>query len=347
MTAHEIAATLAPTVPQALIVTGFVVVMMVLIEYLNVLTHGWWQSGLIEKRWRQYAAASFLGAIPGCLGAYTVVSLYSHGAISFGALVGTMIATSGDEAFVMFAMFPGRALALTAGLLIAGWVVAALTDRFLSSWAPAGVGDHELELHTQDTCACFDRRTILSQLRDMSFPRALLIALFGLFFYALADGSLAGDEPVWIRTTMVGSALFASFVVVTVPDHFLEKHLWEHVLRKHLVRIFTWTLGALVVIGLLTLFVDVDAWIRGNLFTVLVVAALIGLIPESGPHLAFVTLYATGTLPLGILVASSIVQDGHGTLPLLAVSKAAFVRLKVINLVVGLAVGGLLLVLMP
>jgi len=38
-------------------------------------------------------------------------------------------------------------------------------------------------------------------------------------------------------------------------------------------------------------------------------------------------------------MASSIVQDGHGTLPLLAVSKKGFVYLKAINVVVGFAVG--------
>jgi hypothetical protein len=48
-------------------------------------------------------------------------------------------------------------------------------------------------------------------------------------------------------------------------------------------------------------------------------------------------------LPVGILVANSVVQDGHGTLPLLAVSKRAFVRLKLINLLAGIAIGGLML----
>jgi hypothetical protein len=100
------------TLPRALMITGFVFIMMVLIEYLNVQTRGWWQDGLRNSGWKQYAIAVGLGAVPGCLGAFTVVSLYAHGAVSFGALVGTMIATSGDEAFVMLAMFPREALLL-------------------------------------------------------------------------------------------------------------------------------------------------------------------------------------------------------------------------------------------
>ncbi len=61
--------------------------------------------------------------------------------------------------------------------------------------------------------------------------------------------------------------------------------------------------------------------------------------PESGPHLVFVTLFAQGALPLSILVADSIVQLGHGTLPLLAVSRRAFLWLKLVNIAFGFLLG--------
>ena len=50
-----------------------------------------WQSSLKKSRFGQYLLGSFLGAIPGCLGAFTVVSLYSHRVLGLGALVATMI----------------------------------------------------------------------------------------------------------------------------------------------------------------------------------------------------------------------------------------------------------------
>ena len=76
----------------------------------------------------------------------------------------------------------------------------------------------------------------------------------------------------------------------------------------------------------------------------LVFAVLVGIIPESGPHLVFVTLFAAGTLPFGILLASSIVQDGHGMLPMLAVSRRGFILVKLINILVGLIVGLILMI---
>jgi hypothetical protein len=69
-----------------------------------------------------------------------------------------------------------------------------------------------------------------------------------------------------------------------------------------------------LVIHFLKDYIDIRVWIQENLFLVLVIAILVGIIPESGPHLIFVTLFAQGTLPFAILLANSIVQDGHGTL---------------------------------
>jgi len=74
----------------------------------------------------------------------------------------------------------------------------------------------------------------------------------------------------------------------------------------------------------------------------ILLAVAIGLIPESGPHMVFITLFAGGFVPFSVLFASSIVQDGHTTLPLLAESKSSFFKAKLINMIVGLAVGLLL-----
>lgn len=331
---------------HALMISSFVFIMMLLIEYLNVQTKGSWQEVLRKNRWGQYVLSVFLGAIPGCLGAFTVVSLYSHRIVSFGALVGTMIATSGDEAFVMFSMFPQQAFWLTLILFITGIAVAFITDIFYKNQhALIGHLNHELPVHDSESCNCFPGKQIWEQLKKMTFPRALLIGMFILFLLYLifgVEGQVVWD---WKKITFAAGALFSLFVVATVPDHFLEQHLWEHVLKKHLPAIFLWTFGALLVLHFLENYIDVKSWVSNYYIIVLFLAVLIGIIPESGPHLVFVTMYASGTLPFSILLASSIVQDGHGMLPMLAVSKRGFLFVKLINVVIGFAIGaaGLLL----
>ena len=325
---------------HALMISSFVFIMMLLIEYINIQTKGNWQESIKEKKWKQYILSALLGATPGCLGAFSVVALYSHGVVSFGSLVAAMIATSGDEAYVMFSMFPLKALWLTIIILIIGLAAGYLTDIFMKKReVKLKIFDHELEIHNTEKCNCFPKGEILNQLRTISFQRTLLILLLMLLMIGFIFEMIGPQEWNWIKITFLVSILFALFVVLTVPEHFLEEHLWEHILKKHLPRIFLWTFGALILIHFLTQYLDLEMWIKSNYIIVLFVAVLVGIIPESGPHMIFVTLFAQGSIPFSILLASSIVQDGHGTLPLLAVSKRGFVILKIVNVFFGLIVG--------
>ena len=327
-------------IKHALMITSFVFIMMLLIEYLNVQTSGRWQESLRKNRWGQYLLGAFLGTVPGCLGAFTIVSLYSHRVVSFGALVTTMIATSGDEAFVMFSMFTLKALWLTFFLFIIGIIAGYLTDLFYKKQDRLLKHlEHQYPIHESDICNCFPKDQILRQLKQITFPRALLITIFISFLLILIFDVVGPLAWNWKKITFASGALFSLFVVSTVPDHFLEHHLWDHVLKKHLLRIFSWTFGALIVIHFMQNYIDLQSVVKENYLLILLIAVMVGIIPESGPHLVFVTLFAAGTLPFGILLASSIVQDGHGMLPMLAVSRHGFVWVKLINILVGLIIG--------
>ena len=135
-------------------------------------------------------------------------------------------------------------------------------------------------------------------------------------------------------------------VVALSSEHFLQSHLWEHVIKHHFLSVFLWTFGVLLCLKILYLFVDVDSLIGQShwaLWGLMLLAVLIGFIPESGPHLIFVVMFMNGTIPFSILLVSSIVQDGHGALPLLAQSRKNFLLMKALNMLVGLIVGVLCL----
>lgn len=321
---------------------------MLLIEYLNILSRGSWENRIKGSRWGQYFLGAFLGALPGCLGAFTIVSLYTHNMLRFGALVATMIATSGDEAFVMLSLFPSKAVVLI--LLLFGIAVIGgyLTDVIFSKKSKFQVQlNHKFEVHQNENCHCFSPSQILPQLRNISFVRALVIVMMLIFLWLLILNVMELGEWDWKMITFLGAILFALFVVTTVPDHFLKKHLWDHLIKKHLLRIFLWTFGALILIHYLEIYLDLDQWIKGNYITILIFAVLLGVIPESGPHMIIVTLFASGSIPFSILMASSIVQDGHGMLPLLSVSRSDFIKVKAINMIIGFGIGLVSLLFFP
>ena len=122
---------IADVLREATTITGFVLAMMLVVEYLNVFLRGGKWLGELKGNWRQYVVAGVLGVLPGCFGPWAVVTLYMHGLVTLGAMVTAMVATSGDEAYVMLAMIPEQALWLFGGLLVAGLVVGRLTDFFL------------------------------------------------------------------------------------------------------------------------------------------------------------------------------------------------------------------------
>ena len=325
---------------QALMITTFVFVMMLVIEYVNVLTREQWQQKLVRNRWSQYLLAGLLGVLPGCLGPFIVVTMYSHRILTLGAVVAAMIATSGDEAYIMLAMIPQSVPFLMGALLAIGILAGTLTDVINRRRKPSKqeIG-HALEIHPQETCQCFPRGQLLQQWREISPFRAILTFSLLLTAIAIAGGQIGPPSWNWMRITLLLVISLAVFIVATVPDHFLEQHVWHHVIRQHIPRIFLWTFGTLLVMHLLSEYLQLDHVIRDNIWIALLIACFVGLIPESGPHLVFITLFAGGMIPMSILLANSIVQDGHGTLPLLAVSGKAFVWLKLVNIAFGLLLG--------
>ena len=52
----------------------------------------------------RFIIASLFGIIPGCTGTFVMDSLYMAGLLGFGGLMATLIATSGDEAFLILSL---------------------------------------------------------------------------------------------------------------------------------------------------------------------------------------------------------------------------------------------------
>ncbi len=332
---------LLPTLKHALSISFFVFVMMLLVEYLNVISRGKWEAYFCRQRgWMQYIWAGLLGILPGCLGAFAAVTLYSHRMFSLGAIAATMIATSGDEAFVMFALFPDKALLITLLLfiiaLISGWLV----DRIFKTGL-----EHRSEnrcdkmlLHDSDAMAWLpDWQTFWSSWNE----RARILLFLGLliFIALLTTGYLGPQVWNWKRITFLLIGLIGIWIVASSSKHFIHDHLWQHVTKEHLPTLFAWTFAALLAIHFVNEQLDLATVIKESKVQVTIFSALLGIVPSSGPHLLFVTLFSKGLIPLGTLLVSSIVQDGHGMLPLLAFSRTDFLKVKGINLFIGLVVG--------
>ena len=341
---------------NSILITGLVMVMMLLIEYIHIYSQGRSFARLQHRPLRQMVLAAFLGLIPGCIGGFAAVSLYSHGIITFGALVAMMVSTMGDEAFVLFATSPKTGLLLVLLLLPLALFIGWLTDKWVKKGVvPFASGTH-YALHREADCLHGAHTAVWGHwkknLCSLSPKRSVLLVSLLLFIAAMSLGLLEHEGHAeheldifserWLNLLFTLLTMFTLVLTVMASEHFISEHLWEHIIKKHLPKIFLWSFGALLFIAVGLAYLHIDHWVQQNSYLVLLLAALIGLIPESGPHLIFIALFASGTVPFSILFTNFFVQDGHTALPLLAESKGAFVKAKAIKILIGVAAGSLL-----
>lgn len=350
---HEFSHLFLDVLRNSVLITGLVMIMMLMIEYVNIHSHGKWFTKLRQNRFGQVVLGAGLGIIPGCMGGFAAVSMYSHKLLSFGALIAMMIASSGDEAFVMLAMIPKEALLLMVILFVVAVAAGLIVDRFSKPSKHEGCSEG-YQIHDEDEKAEIEDKPTLRNLRHASAERIALLLGVILFIVALAFGMLEHEheeavevvhthlnifDEYWMNLIFAVVSLFVVWFIATAPEHVVKEHLWEHIIRKHFLSIFLWTFGALLVIQVGLHYFDIETLISNNIPWMILLAVLVGIIPESGPHLLFVTLFATGTVPFSVLLASSISQDGHASLPLLAESKRSFLKAKVINVLVAAFLG--------
>jgi hypothetical protein len=395
---------------NSILITGLVVVMMMMIESLNIESKGLFFKGLRKTKFGQVVIGALLGVIPGCMGGFATVSLYTHRMLSFGALVAMMIASSGDESFVMLAMIPEQAMILFAVLFVIAIVVGVATDRIYERrHAKACDKHHHEDCGVQTDCEGFEvhgdgcdhghdheHENHGSERshgkRHFGWRRMVIFLGLAIFIAALATGQLGHDHAAhaghdhethsehvhethvhteacgcghdhgdahshehgsinllsedWMNVLFAGLSVIILFVLIFASDHFVEEHLWKHIISRHLPTIFAWTFGVLLVLGISLQYIDVEHWISSNTALMILLATIIGIIPESGPHMIFVTLFAAGVVPFPVLLASSISQDGHASIPLLAESKKSFLWAKLINCAIALAAGYLAMLVM-
>lgn len=323
----------------------FVFTMMLIIDYFNVFTKGKMQEAVRGGMLRQYIVASFLGSTPGCLGAFMNVSFYVHGLISFGAIVGGMIATSGDEAFVMLTLFPQDAVLLFGLLFILGIAAAWLSDKVAFFLKIVPCQECTLQkVHYGEETPCF-KPAVLKQFPRFSLPRNIILIFLILALLLTGLGIIGPQIWNWERVTLFLLLVVTIFIVSTVSDHYLKEHIWTHLIRKHIWKIFLWTFFALLIMEISFQYWNLEGFVTENMGWILLISALIGIIPEAGPHIVFVMMYSSGLIPFSILLTSSIVQDGHGMLPLLSYTIKDSVYIKLFNFVFGLAIGSLFFML--
>ena len=283
------------------------------------------QSYIQKNQQLEIPISAFLGAIPGCGGAIMVMSLFTRGVVSFGAVLAALISTMGDAAFLLLATKPQAALIILPVTfctgIVSGYLVKPFTKNFLQKK--------------------INRDFLITELpKNKTSDKFYLI----WFFFLIPGLALGIMNAFNIETSYLVSdidiiqfisfllALYCVFLWVLNPLTDIQMaSIHENSFRKVVDTtcfVTVWVIISFVIYELINIST------QGAIFESLkyfgpfipLMAIIIGFIPGCGPQIMITSMYVSGQLPMSAQIGNSISNDGDALFPAIAISpKAAII----------------------
>lgn len=329
-------------IQKSIFISSIVLMLMIIIEFLFLISYGKLNTWLFKRKFFQIIISSILGISPGCAGTFAVVNFYTHGVFSFPALLAALIATFGDEAYVIFSVSPLTGLKISVILLILSFFIPLMLLFISKKKYRIEPKDSHYSTHENEECCLEIKDFRFSKIQCFSLQKILFIVILLLiliisFFHNHNESNLSFEFVFYLITSLI-----TLYILLVVPEHFITEHLWEHIIKKHFVKLIFWTVAIISFIGIIQYFIPentIKNIMEGQYFYLLIGSIVIGFFPVSGPNLIFFNLYISGLIPFVILLTNSIVQDGHAGIPLLAENKKIFFIVKFYKTIIALFIG--------
>jgi hypothetical protein len=283
------------------------------------------QSYIQKNQQLEIPISAFLGAIPGCGGAIMVMSLFTRGVVSFGAVLAALISTMGDAAFLLLATKPQAALIILPVTfctgIVSGYLVKPFTKNFLQKK--------------------INRDFLITELPKNKTSNKFYLIWFFFLIPGLALGIMNAFN---IETSYLVSdidiiqfisfllALYCVFLWVLNPLTDIQMaSIHENSFRKVVDTtcfVTVWVIISFVIYELINIST------QGAIFESLkyfgpfipLMAIIIGFIPGCGPQIMITSMYVSGQLPMSAQIGNSISNDGDALFPAIAISpKAAII----------------------
>ncbi|MBZ2192935.1 putative manganese transporter [Pseudoalteromonas arctica] len=291
--------------------------------------------------------AAVLGALPGCGGAIIVVTQFTKGQASFGAIVAVLTATMGDAAFLLLATRPTEGLLIMGIGLVVGTFSGLLVNTihkkdFLRPTAQEQ--KHQIKILS----------TNIIKISKPVWMVAIIPSLIIAFLIAFnVDFSQFGSSTSTVITLF--GALMALFIVsiwalssrgesyqeVTSEDDACNppSKIIKVLQDTHFVT--AWVVASFMLFEILVNIagLDLKTWFVHYAYLAPLIAVLIGFLPGCGPQIIVTTLYIQGIIPFSALAGNAISNDGDALFPAIAMAPKAAVIATLYTSIPALIVG--------
>ena len=269
--------------------------------------------------------SSFLGAIPGCGGAIMVMSLFTRGVVSFGAVLAALISTMGDAAFLLLATKPQAALIILPVTFCTGIISGYLVKPFTKNFLQKKINQDFLvnELPKNKTSNKFYLVWFLFLIPGL--------ALGIMNAFNIETSYLISDFDI-IQFFSFILALYCVFLWVLNPLTDIQMaSIHENSFRKVVDTtcfVTVWVIISFVIYELINISTQGAIFESLKYFGPFVplMAIIIGFIPGCGPQIMITSMYVSGQIPMSAQIGNSISNDGDALFPAIAISaKAAII----------------------
>ncbi|MFZ8198612.1 putative manganese transporter [Alteromonas portus] len=282
--------------------------------------------------------SALLGALPGCGGAIIVVTQYTRGVTSFGAVVAVLTSTMGDAAFLLLAQAPFDALTVMAVSVTVGAMTGLVVNKFHNYKAPEADGALQQSQDFNNSKAVSNKAISLSKVFWMIASLPSLAIALGLALQLPVHSYLAISENT---LTLIGASLCVSslalwslcgsgngYASITKEDITPPPPKWQEKAALDTQFVLAWVVLAFLVFELSVVWFGLDiAGLLQSMGPGLVgLAIVIGFLPGCGPQILVTSLYLNGAVPFSAQLGNAISNDGDALFPAIALSpKAALI----------------------
>ena len=300
----------------------------------------------------EVSLAAMLGVLPGCGGAIIVVTQYTRGITSFGAVVAVLTSTMGDAAFLLIAQAPFDALTVMGISVVVGSITGIAVNHIHNHHALRYTNTGTI--HNQ----CITPPTSMSkQMVSLSQRFWLVVSLPSLIVavalaFQLPVHSYLGISSAWFNTIGASLCLTAialwSFCGSDLGYSALAKEdvppppiTWKAKAALDTQFVLAWVVLAFLLFELSTLWMGIDliTTFKSMGSGLIAFAIIIGFIPGCGPQILVTTLYLNGVVPFSAQLGNAISNDGDALFPAIALSPKAAIIATVYSAIPAFIVG--------
>ncbi|BFT31342.1 putative manganese transporter [Alteromonas sp. D210916BOD_24] len=296
--------------------------------------------------------SAILGALPGCGGAIIVVTQYTKGVTSFGAVVAVLTSTMGDAAFLLLAQAPWDALTVM-GISVVVGSVTGITVNYIHS-------HHALRYGNKDSLYCqpiSPRAPLTKRMVSISQHFWLVVSIPSLIIaialaFQVPVNRYLGLSQTWFNAT--GATLgFVAIVLwslsgtdfgyssLTKEDKAPPPVTWKAKAALDTQFVLAWVVFAFLLFELSAIWFEFDltSSFESMGSGLIVLAIVIGFLPGCGPQILVTTLYLNGGIPFSAQLGNAISNDGDALFPAIALSPKAAIIATVYSAVPAFLVG--------